>query len=168
MSGPARATAIGRWGAALLRNRALMRAPILLYRARLGFLLGSRLLMLEHLGRNSGVVRHVVLEVIGHPAPDVYVIASGFGERAQWYRNLMANPRVRISVAGHNTAPATARRLPTAEADSALADYARRHPRAWAKFKNVLENTLGITISEQDTALPVLELRLDPRTPVPS
>lgn len=168
MSGPVRATAIGRWGAALLRNRALMRAPILLYRARLGFLLGSRLLRLEHLGRKSGVVRHVVLEVIGHPAPDVYLVASGFGERAQWYRNVMAHPRVRVSVARRHAAPATTRRLPTAEADAALTDYARRHPRAWAKFKNVLENTLGTTISEQDTALPVLELHLDPRTPVPS
>ncbi|WP_243795259.1 nitroreductase family deazaflavin-dependent oxidoreductase [Saccharopolyspora gloriosae] len=167
MSDPTGTTAIGRYGAALLRNRALMRAPIWLYRARLGFLFGSRLLMLEHLGRKSGAVRRVVLEVIGHPAPDVYVIASGFGSQAQWYRNLMANPQVRVSVAGHHSSPATARRLPTGEADAALTAYARKHPRAWAKFKNVLENTLGTAISEQDTALPVLELRLDTTSPTP-
>lgn len=153
-------TALGRAGATLLRNRALMRAPIALYRARLGFLLGSRLLMLEHLGRKSGVARHVVLEVIGHPEPGVYLVASGFGARAQWYRNVLAHPGVRVSVARHHAAPATARRLPAAEADAAITDYARRHPRAWAKFKNVLENTLGTTITEQNTALPILELRL--------
>ena len=101
-------------------------------------------------------------------SPSTPVIVMTSNPLSNKINNLVANPRVRISVAGHNTAPATARRLPTAEADSALADYARRHPRALAKFKNVLENTLGTTISEQDTALPVLELRLDPRTPVPS
>ena len=157
---PTRSTAIGRGGAWVLGNRALMRAPIWLYRARLGFLFGSRTLMLEHVGRKSGAKRYVVLEVVGHPAPDTYVVASGFGERAQWFRNLMANPRARVAVAGHGPRTATARRLPAREADAVLADYMSRHPRAWAKFKNVLENTLGTTISEHDTPLPMVELRL--------
>lgn len=158
-------TAIGRIGARVLANRALIRAPIWLYRARLGFLFGARTLMLEHIGRKSGARRYVVLEVIGHPTPDVYIIASGFGVRAQWFRNLMANPRVRVSIAGDGPREATARRLSTAEADAALSDYARRHPRAWAKFKNVLENTLGGAISEHDTELPIVELRLDRTRP---
>jgi len=158
---PARSTAIGRGGAWLLGNRALMRAPIWLYRARLGFLFGSRTLMLEHVGRKSGAKRYVVLEVVGHPAPGTYLVASGFGERSQWFRNLMANPRARVSVAGHRPRAATARRLPAGEADAALADYVSRHPRAWAKFKNVLENTLGTAISANDTPLPMVELHLD-------
>lgn len=158
---PTGSSAIGRRGAWVLRNRALMRAPIWLYRARLGFLFGSRTLMLEHVGRESGARRFVVLEVIGHPAPDTYVVASGFGERAQWFRNLMANPQVRVSVAGHGPRAATARQLPASEADAALADYVSRHPRAWAKFKNVLENTLGTAISEHDTPLPMVALRPD-------
>lgn len=158
---PVQSTAIGRVGARVLANRALMRAPIWLYRARLGFLFGSRTLMLEHTGRKSGARRYVVLEVVGHPTPDVYVIASGFGLRAQWFRNLMANPRVRVSIAGDGPREATARRLSTAEADAALSDYVRRHPRSWAKFKSVLENTLGSAISEHGTELPMVELRLD-------
>ncbi len=158
---PARSTAIGRGGAWVLGNRALMRAPIWLYRARLGFLFGSRTLMLEHVGRKSGAKRYVVLEVVGHPAPDTYVVASGFGERSQWFRNLLANPRARVSVAGHGPRAATAGRLPTGEADAVLADYVSRHPRAWAKFKNVLENTLGTAISEHDSPLPMVELHLD-------
>lgn len=157
---PVRSAAIGRVGAWLLSNRALMRAPVALYRARLGFLLGSRTLMLEHIGRTSGARRYVVLEVVGHPAPDTYVVASGFGERSQWYRNLMARPRARISVAGRGPRPATARRLPAAEADAALAAYVSRYPRAWAKFKSVLEHTLGTAVSEHDTPLPMIELRL--------
>jgi deazaflavin-dependent oxidoreductase (nitroreductase family) len=145
----------------VLRNRVLVRAPIWLYRARLGFVFGSRTLMLEHVGRKSGAKRHVVLEVVGHPAPDTYVVASGFGERAHWFRNLMAHPRARVSVAGHGPRAVVARRLPAAEADAVLADYVNQHPRVWAKFKNVLENTLGTRISQHDTPLPMVELRLD-------
>lgn len=158
---PARSTVLGRMGARVLGNRALVRAPIWLYRYRLGFLLGSRVLMLEHTGRISGAKRSVVLEVIGHPAPDTYIVASGFGHRAQWFRNLLADPHVRISVAGHGPRAATARTLATAEADAVLADYASRHRRAWGKFKNVLETTLGTAVTEHDTALPMVELRID-------
>jgi hypothetical protein len=61
-------------GARILRSRTLMRAPIWIYRARLGFLFGSRMLMLEHIGRKTGLPRQVVLEVIDHPTPDTYVV----------------------------------------------------------------------------------------------
>ena len=45
--------------AALLRVRRFVRAPIAIYRARLGFIFGSRLLMLEHTGRKTGARRYV-------------------------------------------------------------------------------------------------------------
>ncbi|MFI5615222.1 nitroreductase family deazaflavin-dependent oxidoreductase [Amycolatopsis sp. NPDC051903] len=152
---------IGRAGARLLRDRRLMRAPIWLYRVRLGFLLGCRLLLLEHVGRKTGVRRAVVLEVVGHPAPDTYVVASGFGDRAQWYRNVVAQPRVRVASGARGLSPATARRLSPAEADAVLAVYMSKHRRAWRHFKTILEHTLGTAISEQDTELPMVELRLD-------
>jgi deazaflavin-dependent oxidoreductase (nitroreductase family) len=82
--------------ARLLRSRRLMRAPIWIYKARAGALLSSRLLMLEHIGRKSGARRDVVLEVVDHPTPETFIVASGFGSKAQWLRNIEANPRVRI------------------------------------------------------------------------
>ncbi|MEZ0366458.1 nitroreductase family deazaflavin-dependent oxidoreductase [Mycobacterium sp. pUA109] len=145
----------------LLRSRRLMRAPIWLYRRRLGGLLGRRLLMLEHIGRTSGAARYVVLEVLDHAAPDSYVVASGFGGKAQWFRNIQANPRVRVYVGSRAPAPATAGVLGQPDADRALAAYIDRHPRAWARFKAVLEQTLGTEITETNTALPLVELRLD-------
>nr|WP_240170494.1 nitroreductase family deazaflavin-dependent oxidoreductase [Mycolicibacillus parakoreensis]MCV7316166.1 nitroreductase family deazaflavin-dependent oxidoreductase [Mycolicibacillus parakoreensis]ULN52220.1 nitroreductase family deazaflavin-dependent oxidoreductase [Mycolicibacillus parakoreensis]HLR98608.1 nitroreductase family deazaflavin-dependent oxidoreductase [Mycolicibacillus parakoreensis] len=148
----------------LLRSRPLMRAPIWLYKIRLGGLLGSRLLMLEHIGRKSGVPRYVVLEVFDHEAPESFVVASGFGDKAQWFRNIQANPRVRVYAGSHAPAPATARVLNQQEADHALAGYVGRHPRAWARFKGVLEETLGAEITETNTALPLVELRLDARS----
>ena len=157
---PRLSAAIGRAGARLLRSRTLMRLPIRLYHARLGFLFGSRILMLEHLGRRTGARRHVVLEVVDHPTPDTYVVASGFGRRAQWFRNVSAEPRVRVWVGRRGATAATARKLTMAEADAALDAYVRRHRRAWNTMKPVLENTLGSPITERDTQLPMVELRL--------
>jgi hypothetical protein len=66
---PADLSPIQRLAAAALHSQRLVRAPIWLYRHGLGWLFGSRLLMLEHVGRKSGQPRYVVLEVIGHPHP---------------------------------------------------------------------------------------------------
>lgn len=146
--------------AALLRVRWVVRAPIRLYRLRLGLLFGSRLLMLEHVGRTTGARRFVVLEVVAHPAPGSYVVASGFGTRAQWFGNVTANPRVRIYRQSHRPAPATARVLSSAEATAALSSYASAHPRAWRTLKPVFETTLGAEIGEQATTLPLVALDL--------
>lgn len=78
--------------ARLLRVRWIVRTPILLYRARLGFVFGSRLLMLEHTGRKTGIRRYVVLEAVDHPDPATYIAAAGFGDRAQWLRNSAPPP----------------------------------------------------------------------------
>ena len=149
-------------GGRVLRTRWLMRAPIRVYKARLGFLFGSRMLMLEHIGRTSGARRYVVLEVFGHPAPDVYLVVSGFGTQAQWYRNLRANPSARVWVRGRRALPAKAQRLSDPDADAALDAYVARHTKAWEKLKSVIENTLGRTI-ERGSDIPVIELRLEPR-----
>lgn len=152
---------IARAGARLLRSRRLMRAPTWIYKARAGALFGSRILMLEHIGRKSGAPRYAVLEVVDHPAPDVYLIASGFGRKAQWFRNIEANPRVRVYSGSRAPRRATARVLGQQEADRTLAAYRDRHPRAWERFRPVLENTLGAPITDTDTPLPLVELRLD-------
>jgi len=138
-----------------------MRAPVWIYRARAGVLFGGRVLMLEHVGRKSGAPRYVVLEVVGHGSRDTYVVASGFGRKAQWFRNIEANPRVRVYVGSHAPRRANARVLDQQEADRALATYRNRHPRAWERFRPVLEKTLGAPITETGTALPMVELRLD-------
>ncbi|HLS79672.1 MAG TPA: nitroreductase family deazaflavin-dependent oxidoreductase, partial [Nocardia sp.] len=54
-------------GVKLLRTRWFVRAPIWAFRARLGFLFGGRLLLLEHTGRTSGKARYVALETVDRP-----------------------------------------------------------------------------------------------------
>ena len=143
-----------------LRNRRLMRTPIVLYRARLGFLFGQRMLMLEHIGRKTGTRRYVVLEVIDRPDPATYVVVSGFGTRAQWFRNIVANHDVRIWTGGRGPARATAAILPPDRAAASLSRYIRHHPTAWKTMKPALENTLGSPIDDRGTTLPMVQLRL--------
>lgn len=152
---------LARAGGWVLRSRPLVRAPIWIYKTRAGVLFGSRMLMLEHIGRKTGAPRYAVLEVLDHPSPDTYVIASGFGGKAQWFRNIQANPRVRVYAGSHAPVPATARVLDSQEADHALAAYRSRHARQWQHFKPVLEETLGAPLTDTDAPLPIVELRLD-------
>ncbi|HVW45512.1 MAG TPA: nitroreductase family deazaflavin-dependent oxidoreductase [Solirubrobacterales bacterium] len=146
-------------GAGLLRARWVVRAPIWLYRAHLGAIFGGRLLMLEHRGRTSGRRRYVVLEVVDHPRPDTYVVVSGFGSRSQWYRNIEADPDVRLWLRSRGPVAAVARPLGAEEAAVALRRYATAHPRAWASLRPVLEQTLGARIEESGTELPMVALR---------
>lgn len=142
-----------------LHSRRFARAPISLYRAGLGFVFGSRMLMLEHVGRRTGARRYVVLEVIDHPSPDVYVVPSGFGERSQWFQNVMANPEVRVSVAGRRSIAGTARRLSTEEADDALQRYIGRHPRAWNSLEEMVQHSLEGRVVPPNTEMPMVEVR---------
>ena len=124
-----------------------MRAPITLYRAGLGFALGQRMLMLTHRGRKSGVWRYVVLEVVERPTRDSYVVASGFGEDAQWYRNVLADPRVGVSVGFELSRPARAVPLDEAEVADTLDRYQRDRPRTWAMLKSTIESATGRPVS---------------------
>lgn len=157
---PTTESAFANVGAKILRSRALMRAPIWIYKARLGALLSSRLIMLEHIGRKSGTPRYVVLEVFDHPTADTYLVASGFGTSAQWFRNVKANPNVRVYAGSRAPARTIARVLDQDEADRALASYRSNHPQAWERFKPILNETLGTPITDTHTPLPIVELRL--------
>ncbi len=151
---------LARAGAALLRARWFVRAPIWLFRARLGAVFGSRLLMLEHVGRTSGRRRLVVLEVVDHPTPSRYVVVSGFGVRAQWFRNVQANPTVRVFVAGRKPAPARAHQLDAESSSAALSRYASAHPRAWAQLRPVLEQTMGTHVDKHGDELTTVAIDL--------
>lgn len=110
-------------------TRALLRAPLLLYRWHLGWLLGGRFLRLEHVGRVSGATRRTVLEVVDRDADGRVTVASGWGPGSQWYRNLRAHPEATIQI-GRRRMPVTATFPDADDAAPALVRYAGRHPRA--------------------------------------
>ncbi|MFB8003254.1 nitroreductase family deazaflavin-dependent oxidoreductase [Nocardia sp. NPDC056000] len=149
-------TAGAELGARLLRTRWVVRAPIALFRAGLGFVFGSRMLMLQHIGRRSGAARFVVLEVVDRPAPQEIVIVSGFGKQAQWYRNIVADPHVRVWIGTRRGAPAIATAMSEPESAAALAHYARIHPVAWDRLRATIEQATAAPVE----TLPMVRLTL--------
>lgn len=150
-----------RLAVSLLRTRWLVRTPIWIFRWRLGFVFGGRFLLLEHAGRRTGRRRYVVLEVVDRRAPGALFVVSGLGRRSAWFRNVVANPHVRVQTGVGPARAARARELDPGPARQVLAGYASAHPRAWRQFQPVLEAASGAGVDEAGTALPVLELRLD-------
>jgi deazaflavin-dependent oxidoreductase (nitroreductase family) len=126
-------------------TRFLFRMPIFVYRLRLGWLFGSRLLLLNHIGRVSGKLRQTILEVAEHD-DDSYIVASGWGPSAAWYRNILHTPDVTIQV-GTRTIPVTAVPLDKDIAGDVFTRYASRH-RAAARY--VLPRVLGYSVDGSD------------------
>lgn len=107
------------------------RLPIALYRARLGWVLGHRFLLLTHRGRKSGQLRHAVLEVVSYdPATHESAVMSAYGERADWYQNILASPPVEVQTGGSRYTPQF-RLLSPDERYAAIQRYRRQYHRAF-------------------------------------
>lgn len=113
--------------------------------------------MLEHAGRRSGQARFVCLEVVDRPAPERVVIVSGFDERSEWYRNLLADHACFVTVGRLRRVPAQARFMTSGEAAAALNRYQRAHPRSWDRLRHAIEKAVGHPVEQ----LPMVELLLD-------
>lgn len=87
------------------------------------------------------------------------VIVSGFGERADWHRNLRADPDCYVSAGRLRHVPTWARFMTAAEAAAALDVYQRAHPRAWDRLRRAIEKAVGHPVGQ----LPMVELNLDLR-----
>ncbi|WP_218854216.1 nitroreductase family deazaflavin-dependent oxidoreductase [Paractinoplanes atraurantiacus] len=137
-----------------------------LYRLRLGWLFGRRLAMVEHLGRRTGHLHQVVLEVVElDPATGALTVASGFGPKADWYRNLRAHPATDV-VIGIRRIAVRAEPVPTETGAEIMRGYARRHPRTARRLAGFLGYELDGTdddFAEFGRTLPFLRLIPDGR-----
>ena len=128
-------------------TRSLFRLPISVYRLGLGWLFGRRLLLLNHIGRVTGKPRQTILEVVEHDATNgSYVVASGWGPDAAWYRNILEDPDVTIQI-GRRTIPVTAVPLSENEGAEIFSHYASRHRRL-ATY--MLPRVLGMSVDGSD------------------
>ena len=94
--------------------------------------------MLRHTRRRSGKTRYTVLEVVLYDRQaSTYVVASGWGERADWFRNVMRAPEVTVS-SGLRRRPGRAIRLSRELAERELCDDARRHPAAFRALSRMM------------------------------
>ena len=143
----------------VLTTPRLARSPLRLYELGLGGLLGRAVLRLEHRGRVSGQPRYVLLEVVDRPRPGVVRVVSGLGPRAQWFRNITAEPRVRVTNGWGRPVRATARVLDADEAERAFARYRAVHPWRWAALQDTLGDHLDADRPPHES-LPVVDLEL--------
>jgi deazaflavin-dependent oxidoreductase (nitroreductase family) len=115
-------------------TRLAFRAPLWLYRIGLGGLLGHRFLRLTHTGRKTGLLRQSVLEIVRYDkVTGTCIVASGWGNKSDWYQNVSVNPLVDVQV-GTRRFPAIAERLSQEEGGRELLDYAHRHPQAFREL----------------------------------
>lgn len=138
--------------------RLAFRLPIYAYRLNLGWLLGHRGLLLIHRGRKSGRVYQTVLEVVRYdPATRESTTLSGWGERADWYRNIKASPALEVRTGRERYVPEQ-RFLAPEENHAAVSDYARRHPLAFQFLARAFGYPLDGTEAERRTFAESLRL----------
>ena len=147
--------------------RAAVRFPITLYKARMGWLLGQRFLMLTHTGRKSGIRRFTVLEVVDYDSDEgTYFVASGWGEKSQWLQNVGADPSAEITI-GVRQHHVTAVRLSGEQSQQVFLRYARIHPIAFRKLGKFMT---GVEIEPDEAGaarlaqtVPVVALKQTPQ-----
>ncbi len=123
--------------------RWVFRLPELIFRLRLGFLV-PWWVMVVTTGRRSGLQRRVVLDVIRRDEGRLWVIAAD-GRRADWVRNIEADPRVEV---WHRTGRhrATTRPLAESEAVEFGVELYRRRP----GYVRAVYRMLGESIETED------------------
>jgi deazaflavin-dependent oxidoreductase (nitroreductase family) len=90
--------------------------------------------MLTHIGRNSGLERKVVLEVVAfNPEKKSYFVAAGWRGQADWFKNIQVNPSVTFTV-GAQEFKATAQVVPVEEAAGIFHIYAFHHKQAFREL----------------------------------
>jgi len=144
------------------------RAPVVLYRAHLGWILGGHFLMLTTTGRKTGRIRRTVLEVVRRTdrptggLPTLWVVASR-GRHTDWYANALAAGSTGVIWKSHGFPPRV-HVLDAAERAELLADYRRRHPRAVAMLGTAVLGGDFTTEPEdlQRLAAELRALRLEP------
>lgn len=150
--------------------RAVLHAQRVLYRHRLGWLLGHRFLLLEHIRRISGRQYQTVLEVVEYDGSSgEAVVMSGWGTSSDWYRNVEAAGQARITL-GRQTVGAITRVLGDWEAAEVLACYEKRNRWVRPLVHRVLSRLAGFQYdgTEQSRLALVQKLPLVKFTPSPS
>lgn len=116
----------------------MFRMPILYYKLGLGWMVGSRFLLLTTKGRKTGRLHHTPLEYIYDRQKDCYRVAAGWGGKTDWYRNLRADPRVSMQV-GRRKFEALAEPAPDEEVGRYMMEISQSHPsmdKVWNRWSD--------------------------------
>ncbi|HEX9634562.1 MAG TPA: hypothetical protein VGB34_03640 [Candidatus Limnocylindria bacterium] len=122
--------------------RWLLSLPVYLYRARLGFLLGHRFLVLVHEGRRTGRRHETPLEVVRYDrSTEEATVVAAWGRKTAWLHNVEVGLARQVWIGPARYVPAV-RRLDVDEAVAVLERYELRSglPRSlvWAVLSRLL------------------------------
>ena len=118
--------------------KAFLDSPTWLYRWHLGFLFGRRFLMIEHRGRKSQKLYRTVVEVAGRNLDkSEWIVTSGTGPKADWYRNLKVGGADAVWIGSSRHAGPPVRFLEAEEAGPTFAEYEKGHPKAAVKLMDM-------------------------------
>ena len=79
-----------------VRMKNVQRIHQRLYASGKGWIVGWLILLLEHTGRRSG--KRYVTPLQYEKIRGAYYVGAGRGQKADWYRNILADPRVHVQV----------------------------------------------------------------------
>lgn len=90
-------------------RKVMFKTPLYLWRMGLASMLPRQFLVLATTGRKSGLPRHTMVEY--SKIDDVITIASGWGGRPQWVKNIEVDPIVTVESLNDGVIKGTARRV---------------------------------------------------------
>jgi len=121
----------------------LLRIPVHLYHAGLGFLLGRRFLLLATTGRRTGRRREAVVEVMHYDySTREAIVMAGWGARTGWLHNVEAGLAQEVRIGRERYVPAH-RVLDPGEAAAVFADYERRNRLIAPIVRRVISGLVG-------------------------
>lgn len=141
--------------------RWIFKIPVLLYRLRLGKLVGKRFLLLTTTGRKTGKLRSTPLEYSYDPTSNSYLVMAGWGGKTDWYRNARHNPRLRVQIE-QRVFDVLAEPVPQEEVAQTMLEITRLNPGMMKVWQRWSDQPLDGTLSSWRQAaryFPCLRLR---------
>jgi deazaflavin-dependent oxidoreductase (nitroreductase family) len=144
-------------------GRLLLKLPLALYRLGFGDVVNAaHIMVLVTRGRKSGEPRYTPIEYRRHGSK-IYVI-SVWGERPQWFQNLMADPTVTVQQGRHIFSACATRVTNDGEALRVLHLFRRRAPAVYdALLARAAEGTPINPRTLPDLTRQLTIVRLDPK-----
>lgn len=118
--------------------RFFYKMPIWAFRTGWQPIIGRLFVLMAHTGRKTGQTRYTPLEYRIAPNGRLYVI-SGYGDKSQWYKNIMADPYVTLQWAGHTEGMQAYRVTDRDELRMLFDQYLRERPVTTKAFLDMLE-----------------------------
>lgn len=105
----------------------IFKLPILFYDLGLSSLMSDQVLLLTTTGRRTGKPRRTPLGYTYDSELQAYVVVAGWEGKTDWYRNLKANPQVKVQV-GRSRFECRAQMLSKPERMRLLEEYVELNP----------------------------------------